>query len=344
MSASVFTASVLIDRPIMDVFDFVRDPQRLPEWVPLYSDVQLERDFFQGSAEGKSFSATIGMKPWGWSQKVQCLDIVGGRSITFKTEGLFPQTATYTFEATSKGTILTALHSSWGWHALSPWSGPARPIVEDTIRQALTLLKVRLESLRHRPSEPRVFFSYRRDGDPYTGGRIVELLEREFGHGAVFRDVDSISGGNFVEQMRSALDNCEVVVAFIGPGWLAGYKQRHDQNQRDYVLEELAFALGLRLPDEYWNARDPGGSASRDPGALQARPLVLPVLEKDSLPGKTLYDQIENLPSELRDTLRHHQFYALRPDPDFKADAERVVSAVWRQLTLRARRPRERAG
>jgi len=47
MNSSAFTttASIMIDRPIMDVFDYVRDPNRLPEWAPIFSGVAVPNDF-----------------------------------------------------------------------------------------------------------------------------------------------------------------------------------------------------------------------------------------------------------------------------------------------------------
>jgi hypothetical protein len=336
--ANTFSAWILIERPILDVFYFVCNPSRLPEWVPLYSAVKVPENWRNLPRGERTFQATVGMgsagrgwggapgldmrsmgwpglaamnmTPWSVTETVRFVDFVPGRSVTFQST-VFPQTATYLFEPASKGTLLTASHSAWGWNALSPWTGFVRPWAEDYLRQALLQLKQRLEALRHRPSKERVFFSYRRDEDTYTGGRIVEALQREFGEGAIFRDVESIRSGKFDERIESALSKCLAVVAFIGRGWKQGFDVRKKMHKTDYVLEELKRALELSRAE---------------------RKLVLPVIEKDAIPGaKDLRDVIDALPREIR-PLADLQCVFLRPDPDFRTDIERVGRAIWEEI------------
>jgi hypothetical protein len=334
--ANIYSAWVLIERPILDVFYYVCNPRRLTEWVPLYSDIKVPKDWRKLPRGEQQFQATVGMgsagrgwagipglnmrawpgladmnmTPWSFNETVRFVDFVPGRSVTFQST-VFPQTATYLFEPAAKGTLLTASHSAWGWNALSPWTGFVRPWAEDYLRQALLQLKQRLEALRHRPSTERVFFSYRRDEDTYTGGRIVEALQREFGEGAIFRDVESIRSGKFEERIEKALTTCVAIVAFIGRGWMQGFDDRIRTGKTDYVLKELVRALELSKA---------GGK------------LVLPVIEKGAMKAaKDLRDVIGALPAEIR-ALADLQCCFLRPDPDFRTDIERVGRAIWEKI------------
>src|SRR5690348_17696199 len=154
--------------------------------------------------------------------------MVAGRSISFKNHATIPQIATYTFEPTSRGTMVRLAHTPWsmGIWSFNPFLAFLRPWIEDMIKQALIQLKQRLESLRFVRPERRIFFSYRREIDRYEGGRVCEAMEREFGEGAIFRDVDSIRSGTWQKRIDAALKSCSVFVAFIGSGWFDALKER----------------------------------------------------------------------------------------------------------------------
>jgi hypothetical protein len=68
----------------------------------------------------------------------------------------------------------------------------------------------------------KVFISYRRDDSKYQARMIYtafcHVLPREY----VFMDVDSIPpGANFRKILKDWVDECEVLLALVGPGWFA---------------------------------------------------------------------------------------------------------------------------
>jgi TIR domain len=280
-------------------------------------------DGYENLPEPKTFEVELGMSPWSLTDTVTCLDVVAGRSISLKSRVL-AQTATYLFEPTSKGTMVTALHMPWGAAALSPLMAFVRPWAEHTINQALLQLKQRLEALRHRPSPPRIFFSYRRKEDRYAGGRVCEWLMREFGEGTVFRDVESISSGDFAERIRTALRQCEVVVPFIGPGWFEGFREKARLGRKDWVLEEIKVALELKPAEAILPVLVEGAIPNRTEPTAKT-----PKTSEKPTPASSLEEEIGGLPEEIRG-LGNLQIQRLRPDPDFRTDMDRLVKNVWK--------------
>jgi len=112
-----------------------------------------------------------------------------------------------------------------------------------------------------------IFVSYRREGGSGFAGRIEADLQRRFGPGEVFRDVDDLaSGEDFVQGLQRALRNCRVLIVVVGKSWLtaagAGGARRLD-DPSDFVRQEIAAALaradvhvipvrveGARMPSE----------------------------------------------------------------------------------------------
>jgi len=67
----------------------------------------------------------------------------------------------------------------------------------------------------------KIFLSYRRSDSAGSTGRVHDSLEREFGGELLFMDVDSIRlGANFVRVLQEEVGKCDVLLAFIGRGWL----------------------------------------------------------------------------------------------------------------------------
>src|SRR5512138_464182 len=143
--ANTISAWIIIERPILDVFEYVFDARRLLEWVPVYSDVG--NPTFDEAAKRWTVEVQLGMPPMTVRDTVTCLDVVAGRSITFQNR-TFGQTATYLFEPTSIGTKVTALHTPWGFAAVSPFYSFVRPWSEHLLMEILLQLKQRLEALR----------------------------------------------------------------------------------------------------------------------------------------------------------------------------------------------------
>lgn len=111
-----------------------------------------------------------------------------------------------------------------------------------------------------------IFVSYRQEGGAGFAGRIEADLERRFGEGEVFRDVDDLaSGKDFVAALERALQSCRVLVVVIGKTWLAAAGPdggRRLDNPHDFVRMEIGTALrrdvlvipvlveGARMPAE----------------------------------------------------------------------------------------------
>lgn len=95
---------------------------------------------------------------------------------------------------------------------------------------------------------PEIFLSYRRADAPGYVGRLADSLEARFGDGTVFRDVDSLRGGdNWKKALARAVSGAELVLAVIGPHWQELLQSRQDQ-EADWVCFELNQARALDIP------------------------------------------------------------------------------------------------
>ena len=93
----------------------------------------------------------------------------------------------------------------------------------------------------------KIFISYRRGDAEAYAGRLYDHLRRPFGKANIFMDVDALSPGqDYVEDLETAVAHADVMLAVIGPGWLAaadsGGRRRLDQDL-DWVRIEIASAL-----------------------------------------------------------------------------------------------------
>ena len=69
---------------------------------------------------------------------------------------------------------------------------------------------------------PTIFLSYRRVDSGGYAGRLADSLEKHFGKGSVFQDVETIvPGSNFIQAIDAAIARCQVLVVLIGNTWLA---------------------------------------------------------------------------------------------------------------------------
>ncbi len=147
----------------------------------------------------------------------------------------------------------------------------------------------------------RIFISYRREDSQHVAGRLFDRLTAEFGHGNVFKDVDSIPlGDDFREHLQNAVGICNVMFVLIGDKWTAvrdakGALRLHNPN--DFVRLELEAALNRKIP-------------------------VVPILI-----GDVQMPSIEELPEPLQ-KIHFRQATRLRPDPDFDADISRIVRSL----------------
>ncbi|MGO9471367.1 MAG: toll/interleukin-1 receptor domain-containing protein [Isosphaeraceae bacterium] len=156
-----------------------------------------------------------------------------------------------------------------------------------------------------------VFVSYRREDSRHQAGRLYDHLVAQFGKGQVFKDVDSIPLGlDFREVLTERVAACDVFLAVIGDEWLSIAEKsgtRRLDDPGDFVRIEIEATLSRKIP-------------------------VIPVLVGDSS-----VPQAEKLPESLRG-LSFRNGLAVRPDPDFHSDVDRLIRGIYDVVsTLRER-------
>ena len=143
-----------------------------------------------------------------------------------------------------------------------------------------------------------IFISYRRDDTGILCERLAGRLSARFGAQRVFRDTSAITVGSAWEQvLHTALQDCYVVIALIGIGWLSardaqGCPRLFDPH--DFVRLELATALAQRKR-------------------------IVPVLADGAR-----MPQPQELPPDLA-PLAQIPPLVLRPDPYFEADLQALM-------------------
>ncbi|OKH98212.1 hypothetical protein A6A06_28855 [Streptomyces sp. CB02923] len=92
--------------------------------------------------------------------------------------------------------------------------------------------------------QPEIFINYR-TVDAADGAALIENhLSQRFGSELIFRDGKSIPAGSpFPEALRSAVRNCSVLLAVIGPRWLDGLAGQAEGGGDDWTCREIAEAL-----------------------------------------------------------------------------------------------------
>ena len=149
---------------------------------------------------------------------------------------------------------------------------------------------------------PKIFISYRRADTQPIVGRIYEHLARSFGADNVFMDVQDIPAGeHFKAYLEQQVAACDILLAIIGPQWLAisdPEGQRRLDDPDDFVRIEVE--LGLKRADVR----------------------VVPVLIHD-----TAMPAAEDLPDALRD-LHFRNASRVRYDPDFVADMLKLIGQL----------------
>ena len=95
-----------------------------------------------------------------------------------------------------------------------------------------------------------IFLSYRRQDSQSATGRLADDLEAHFGDERVFRDREIAAGDDFVEAIRREVESAAVVLAIIGPHWLAATDangRRRLDDPSDFVRLEIELALAARV-------------------------------------------------------------------------------------------------
>jgi hypothetical protein len=99
----------------------------------------------------------------------------------------------------------------------------------------------------------KIFISYRRDDTRYQADRMRAAFCQIIPRDHVFMDVDSIPpGANFRKILKDWVNQCEVLLALIGPGWIDASdlknKGRRLDNPSDFVRIEIGEALARDIP------------------------------------------------------------------------------------------------
>ena len=106
---------------------------------------------------------------------------------------------------------------------------------------------------------PGIFISYRRSDSGMAAGQLYDHLSGRFGASQVFMDVTTLRPGeNFVEAIRSTIEQCDVMLAVIGRQWLTTTDesgQRRLDNRRITCARRSRLALQKRTPRD----SGPGG-------------------------------------------------------------------------------------
>src|SRR6185295_2551202 len=106
----------------------------------------------------------------------------------------------------------------------------------------------RRSDMPNSPPSARIFISYRREDSAGHSGRLFDRITSYFGDRAkVFMDIDSINPGeDFIEVVKNAVAECDVLIAVIGKEWLTAVNeqgQRRLENHEDFVRVEVGTAL-----------------------------------------------------------------------------------------------------
>jgi hypothetical protein len=99
----------------------------------------------------------------------------------------------------------------------------------------------------------KVFISYRREDSRYQARRIYDAFVKALPTDTVFMDVDSMApGDDFVEILEGWVQQCEVLLALIGPRWIDSIDPRTNlrrlDNPDDFVRIEVRGALARKIP------------------------------------------------------------------------------------------------
>jgi TIR domain len=157
-----------------------------------------------------------------------------------------------------------------------PLAPPQRPAV------AAVTPSQRSETPPGTPSA--LFVSYRRADSAHAAHRLYDYLTERFGRESVFIDLDTIAPGvDFVNALEDAVRRCKVLLAIIGPGWVAaadanGAPRLADPN--DLVRLEIENALRRQvtvIPVLIDTAEMPGAADLPDSIALLVRRNAYPI-------------------------------------------------------------------
>jgi len=152
----------------------------------------------------------------------------------------------------------------------------------------------------------KILISYRREDSADVTGRIYDRLIQEFGREGVFKDVDSIPlGVDFRRYLDEQVAKCDVFLAVIGRNWMKAKGRKGKsrlEEPGDFVRIEVESALKRDIP-------------------------IVPVLV-----GGASTPPADRLPPSIQD-LSYRNGIAVRPDPDFHRDMDRLIEYLTQQIS-----------
>lgn len=109
-----------------------------------------------------------------------------------------------------------------------------------------------------------IFISYRRDDSAAEAAALYRELRGESDEDLVFMDTSTVEPGRkWTEEIESALESAETIIAVIGPDWIKAsneWGQRRIDQKDDWVRREILFALNSNkkiIPTFVRGARQP---------------------------------------------------------------------------------------
>ena len=104
---------------------------------------------------------------------------------------------------------------------------------------------------KNQPRKKNIFISYREKDTAGETGRLADMLKQYFYEDQIFMDIDKIEPGvDFTDVINNSLNDCDVMLAVIGPNWawrnsVTGKSRILDAN--DWVRQEIATALSRKI-------------------------------------------------------------------------------------------------
>lgn len=106
------------------------------------------------------------------------------------------------------------------------------------------LFTIGYEGFRMSKKLIKVFISYRQIDNPDFVERIRDWFAWRYGQENIFMDFASIPGfTHFPDYILKKLDECNVLVAVIGPDWIKLLEEKTKKGTKDFLVEEIKYAL-----------------------------------------------------------------------------------------------------
>jgi hypothetical protein len=130
--------------------------------------------------------------------------------------------------------------------------GDVEALVKSLTRQGVTPSAGAASRGPGNAKDAKVFISYRRSDGKYQAHRIHQAFCQAISGKRMFMDIDNIQPGeNFPKVLTDWVDQCGVLLALIGPGWIDAKDPKTGklrlENPNDFVRIEIGQALKRRI-------------------------------------------------------------------------------------------------